>query len=307
MTAAAVTRFPIVALVGNPNSGKTALFHRLTGSKQKVANYAGVTVERKEGALVTPAGKRVRLFDLPGAYGLEAETPDERVTLEIITGRFAKEDRPDLIVCVVDATNLRQHLRLVIGLKRFDIPMIVALNMSDLAERNGLKFDPQILAVELAVPVVNTVAVTKGGITELLRALDAMATPSSQAVIDVPAITPEQIARDHVEVQRLLSLIGAERFDALQLSDRIDRVVLHPVLGPILLLTCLFFVFQAVFSWARPMMDGIDSGVSAIGQWLSVSLPESLFRSLLVDGVIAGVGSVLVFLPQIAILFFFIL
>src|SRR5690242_4369906 len=157
MSTVSIARPPIVALVGNPNCGKTALFNRLTGSKQKVANYAGVTVERKEGLLVTPGGKRVRLFDLPGAYGLEAETPDERVTLEIITGRFAKEERPDLIVCVVDATNLRQHLRLVIGLRRFGVPMVVALNMIDLAERNGLKLDTQVLSRELGVPVVTTV------------------------------------------------------------------------------------------------------------------------------------------------------
>jgi len=307
MATASIRRLPIVALVGNPNCGKTALFNRLTGGKQKVANYAGVTVERKEGILLTPAGKRVRLFDLPGAYGLEAETPDEQVTLEVITGRFAREDRPDLIVCVVDATNLRQHLRLAIGLKRFGVPMIVALNMSDLAERNGLKLDAQVLARELAVPVVNTVAVRKFGITELLRVLDDMAMPSSRSVIDVPPISPEQIARDHAEVQRLLKLIGAERFDALQLSDRVDHVVLHPVFGPLILLVCLFLVFQAVFSWARPLMDGIDGGMTAIGQWLNMVLPESLLRSLLVDGVIAGVGSVLIFLPQIVILFFFIL
>lgn len=307
MTTATIPRSPIVALVGNPNCGKTALFNRLTGSRQKVANYAGVTVERKEGALITPGGKRVRLFDLPGAYGLEAETPDERVTIEVITGRFAQEDRPDLIVCVVDATNLRQHLRLVIGLRRFGVPMIVALNMSDLAERNGLKLDTDVLSRELGVPVVSTVAIHKMGIAQLLKALDERAAPSSQSVIDVPPITPEQIARDHAEVQHLLSLTNAERVDALRISDRVDHIVLHPLFGPIILLACLFLVFQAVFSWAQPLMRGIDASVSALGAWFNSVLPESLLRSLLVDGVVAGVGSVLVFLPQIVILFFFIL
>lgn len=307
MTTASIPRDPVVALVGNPNCGKTALFNRLTGSKQKVANYAGVTVERKEGALTTPGGKRVRLFDLPGAYGLEADTPDERVTLEVITGRFAREDRPDLIVCVVDATNLRQHLRLVIGLKRFGIPMVVALNMSDLAERNGLKPDTAVLARELGVPVVSTVAINKLGTAQLLQALDELAKPTLQTVVDVQPITPEQIARDHAQVQRVLALIGAERIDALRLSDRIDAVVLHPVLGPTILLVCLFLMFQAVFSWAKPLMDGIDTAIGVIALGLNTAMPQSLLRSLLVDGVVAGVGSVLVFLPQIVILFFFIL
>ena len=300
-------RPPIVALVGNPNCGKTALFNLLTGSRQKVANYAGVTVERKEGSLITPAGKRLRVFDLPGAYGLEAETPDERVTLDVITGHFAKEDRPDLIVCVVDATNLRQHLRLAVGLKRFGIPMILALNMSDLAERGGLKLDAELLSFELAMPVVTTIAIRKSGITQLLYALNEMAIATVQSVIKRPIVSPEQLAQDHAEVQRLLEKLGADRFNPLRFSDRVDRVVLHPIIGPLLLLICLFLIFQAVFSWAQPVMNGINITIGALGSWLNTALPESLFRSLLVDGIVAGVGSVLVFLPQIIILFFFIL
>jgi len=307
MSTALHARLPVVALVGNPNCGKTALFNLLTGSRQKVANYAGVTVERKEGLLATPTGKRVRLFDLPGAYGLEAETPDEKVTLDVITGRFDHEDQPDLIVCVVDATNLRQHLRLALGLKRFGLPMILALNMSDLAERNGLKLNTAMLAQELGIPVVQTVGLRRTGINSLLEQLDSFAVCGAQVQLPPAVVTPEQIARDHMEVQRLLRLLGADRIDSLRISDRIDRYVLHPVLGPLILLCCLFLVFQAVFAWAQPLMQGIDTVVSAVGTFLHAALPDSLLRSLLVDGVVAGVGSVIIFLPQIVILFFFIL
>lgn len=300
-------RLPVVALVGNPNSGKTALFNLLTGSRQKVANYAGVTVERKEGFLFTPSGKRVRLFDLPGAYGLEAETPDEKVTLDVITGRFAREDQPDLIVCVADATNLRQHLRLALGLKRFGVPMILALNMSDLAERNGIKLDAALLSRELGIPVVQTMGLRRTGVHSLLEQLDTDALCTQQSELQISPVTPEQIARDHTEVQRLLRLLGVDHMNALQVSDRIDRVVLHPVAGPLILLLCLFLVFQAVFAWATPLMDGIDAAVTALGGFIQNSLPDSLLRSLLVDGIIAGLGSVVIFLPQIVILFFFIL
>lgn len=300
-------RDPIIALVGNPNCGKTALFNLLTGSRQKVANYAGVTVERKEGMLLTPAGKRLRVFDLPGAYGLEAETPDEQVTLEIVTGRRNPEERPDLIVCVVDATNLRQHLRLAVGLKRMGTPVLLALNMSDLAERSGLHIDAQLLSRELGVPVVKTVGVRRGGIAGLLRALDEMAQLSERSPVQMPPMTPEQVARDHAEVTRLLKILGIDRFVAAQHSDRIDKLVLHPIAGPLILLTCLFLIFQAVFAWATPFMDGIDAAIANVGNLIGAALPEGLLKSLLIDGIIAGIQSVLIFLPQIVILFLFIL
>lgn len=300
-------RTPVVALVGNPNCGKTALFNLLTGSSQKVANYAGVTVERKEGSLTTPSGKRLRIFDLPGAYGLEAETPDERVTLEVITGRYAAEDQPDLIVCVVDSTNLRQHLRLAIGLRRMGIPMLLALNMNDLAERSGLFVDEKLLATELGIPIVKTVAVRRAGIAQLLSKLDAIPLTARSEQIELPSVTPTRIAQDHAEVQRLLTKLKIDRIAANQASDRIDRVVLHPVIGPLLLLSCLFLIFQAVFAWAEPLMDGIEAVVAAVGYFMGTVLPDGLLRSLLIDGVIAGIGSVLVFLPQIVILFLFIL
>lgn len=300
-------REPIVALVGNPNCGKTALFNLLTGGRQKVANYAGVTVERKEGSFTTPRGKRLRVFDLPGAYGLEAETPDERVTLEIITGQRSPDERPDLIVCVVDATNLRQHLRLAIGLKRMGVPVLLALNMSDLAERAGLRIDAQVLSRELGLPVVKTVGVRRGGVAELLHALDDMARLTDQCVVAIPSVTPQQIARDHAEVTRLLKSLEIEQFVPSQYSDRIDKVVLHPVAGPLILVACLFLIFQAVFAWAAPLMDGIEFLVGAAGDLIGTAFQQGLLRSLLIDGIVAGIGSVLVFLPQIVILFLFIL
>jgi ferrous iron transport protein B len=301
-------RSPVVALVGNPNCGKTALFNLLTGSRQKVANYAGVTVERKEGQLFTASGRHIRLFDLPGAYGLEAETPDEKVTLDVLSGRLAAEQRPDLIVCVVDSTNLRQHLRLVVGLRRFGMPMVLALNMSDLAARHGLKLDVDLLSRELGIPVVRTIGTHREGVHSLLNAIDSVV-ELSQPVTDgkLPVITPETIASDHAEVRRVLSLIGEANTDSLRASDRIDRVVLHPVAGPLILLCCLFLIFQAVFIWAQPPMDGINAAVSYLGTYLQQMLPDSMLRSLLIDGVIGGLGSVVVFLPQIVILFFFIL
>ena len=301
---------PLVALVGNPNCGKTALFNLLTGSRQKVANYAGVTVERKEGLLVTPAGRRVRILDLPGAYSLDALTPDEHVTADIVFGRRGGERRPDFFVCVTDATNLRQNLRLVLALKRLGLPMVVALNMSDVARRKGFAIDPQRLAAELGVPVVETVGVRPGGVRELVAVLDKLSLSAGSAAAGAgePAQqTPDDVERDHDEVRRILRVVGGERNDGLVFSDRVDAIVLHPVLGPLILAVILFLVFQAVFAWAQLPMDAIKNGVQLFGQWIGALLPDSLFKDLLVNGILAGVGSVLVFLPQIMILFFFIL
>jgi ferrous iron transport protein B len=310
VNAATTSTTPLVALVGNPNCGKTALFNLLTGSHQKVANYAGVTVERKEGAFETPAGKRIRLLDLPGVYGLDAQTVDERVMVDALLGRLPGERRPDLIVCVADATNLRMNLRLALAVRRLGVPMILALNMSDLAAKRGLKIDAAVLSRELDMPVVSTVGLRRSGIESLLKQLDQL--PSTPATAEQPSIsetpfTAQQLERDHVEVTRLLRLIGADREAEDTATDRVDRVVLHPIVGPIILLATLFLVFQAVFAWATPLMDGIEVGVGALGESLGALLNEGLLRSLLIDGIIAGVGSVLVFLPQILILFFFII
>ncbi len=299
---------PLVALVGNPNCGKTALFNVLTGSRQKVANYAGVTVERKEGSLLTPSGSRVRILDLPGAYSLDPLTPDEQVTADVLLGRRAGESAPDFVVCVTDATNLRQNLRLVLSLRRLGLPMVVVLNMTDIARRKGIVIDPERLSHELGVPVVETVGVKVSGAKRLIDMLDSAAIPPRAAgKFEWRTPSSDDIARDQAEVRRILKAVGADRIDGVTFSDKLDAVVLHPVAGPLILAVVLFLVFQAVFAWAQVPMDAIKAGVDALAGWLGQIMPESLLKGLLVNGILAGVGSVFVFLPQIIILFFFIL
>jgi len=299
---------PLIALVGNPNCGKTALFNILTGSRQKVANYAGVTVERKEGSLLTPSGLRIRILDLPGAYSLDPLTPDEQVTADVLLGRRAGESRPDFVVCVTDATNLRQNLRLVLSLKRLGLPMVVALNMTDIARRKGIVIDAERLAAELGMPVVETVGVKSAGVKSLLRVLSDKVAPQGQRPEVVwRSLSAAEIEHDQSEVRRILGVIGGDRLDGITFSDRVDALVLHPVLGPLILAVILFLVFQAVFAWAQVPMDAIKQGVTLFGEWVSAVLPASLLKDLLVNGVLAGVGNVLAFLPQIIILFFFIL
>jgi ferrous iron transport protein B len=289
-----------IALVGNPNCGKTALFNRLTGSRQKVANYAGVTVERKEGRFITPAGRAVRVLDLPGAYSLAAVSPDEAITRDICHGRMPSgEVPPDVLVCVADATNLRLHLRFILELRALGRPMLVALNMMDAAARRGMRIDTALLARELGVPVIETVAVRRDGVDALLGALDV-----AGAIAAPAAAAPENL---HAQVHRLLKAAVQMPRATAAIDDAIDRVVLHPVWGLAILALTMFLMFQAVFSWATPVMDGIKAGVAQSGQLVAGVLPEGPLRSLLVDGVIAGAGAVIVFLPQILILFFFIL
>lgn len=292
---------PLLALLGNPNCGKTALFNRLTGSRQKVANYAGVTVERVEGRLATAGGRVLRLLDLPGAYSLYPRSPDERVTRDVLMGHAAGEKRPDLVLCVVDAANLRRHLKLVMAALRLGLPCVVALNMADRAERLGLAVDADALAAELGVPVVRTVATSGEGIDALRALLDERRhwTPAPPPVGDE--------ATDAEHVQAILKRLGLA--DALpeEPSDRVDAWVLHPVLGPLLLMLVLFLMFQAVYTWAEPPMGWIEAGSAWVGGQLGAALPDGWLRSLLVDGIVAGVGGVLVFLPQIMILFGFIL
>ncbi len=299
---------PLVALVGNPNCGKTALFNVLTGSRQKVANYAGVTVERKEGVLQTPSGLRVRILDLPGAYSLDPLTPDEQVTADVLLGRRAGESVPDFAVCVTDATNLRQNLRLVLALKRLGQPMVVALNMTDIARRKGILIDVERLAQELGVPVVETVGIKTSGARDLIEVLDSVAVPAKRAArIEWRPPTTQDIEHDQSEVRRILGVVGGDRLDGVTFSDRVDSVVLHPIAGPLILASILFLVFQAVFAWAQVPMDAIKLGVGTFATWIGHALPPSLLKGLLVEGVLAGAGNVLVFLPQIIILFFFIL
>src|SRR6267154_373771 len=299
---------PLIALVGNPNCGKTALFNILTGSRQKVANYAGVTVERKEGSLLTPSGLRIRILDLPGAYSLDPLTPDEQVTADVLLGRRSGETAPDFVVCVTDATNLRQNLRLVLSLKRLGLPMVVALNMTDIARRKGIVIDAERLGVELGVPVVETVGVKTAGVRALIKVLDATAMPERRTLGAVwQPLSRSDIEHDQAEVRRILGVVGGDRLEGVTFSDRLDALVLHPVLGPAILAVILFLVFQAVFAWAQAPMDEVKLGVATFGNWLGAVLPQSLLRDLAINGILAGVGSVLVFLPQIIILFCFIL
>lgn len=297
-----------LSLIGVPNCGKTALFNRLTGSRQKVANYPGVTVERKEGRFVGPTtGRTYRLLDLPGAYSLEPTSLDEAIARDVVLGRHASEPPPDLLVCVVDATNLRLNLRLVLDLKRLGRPLIVALNMSDLARSRGFHVDRAALERALGVPVVETVAVRPGGERELVEAIDRYDFSQRVGRIDPPALTPADVVATQREVRRILDEVNYRVPARLAALSRLDSLVLHPVGGPLLLAAILFLMFQAVFSWAELPMNAIEAGVAAVGEWIAGTLSEGPLRSLLVDGVVAGAGAVLVFLPQIIILFFFIL
>ncbi len=297
-----------LSLIGVPNCGKTALFNRLTGSRQKVANYPGVTVERKEGRFVGPTtGRTYRLLDLPGAYSLEPASLDEAIARDVILGRHATEPPPDLLVCVVDATNLRLNLRLVLELKRLGRPLIVALNMSDLARSRGYHVHREALEQVLGVPVVETVAVQPGGEKALVEAIDRYTYVQRIGRIDAPVVSAAEVEATQREVRRILDEIGYRVPARLALLTRLDAVVLHPVGGPLLLAVVLFLMFQAVFSWAEVPMDAIEAGVAKVGEWIGAALSAGPLRSLLIDGVVAGVGSVLVFLPQILILFLFIL
>jgi len=300
-----------VALLGNPNCGKTALFNLLTGARQKVANYAGVTVERKEGTLQTASGRRVRVLDLPGAYSLHAQSMDEAVTRDIVTGQRAGEPAPEVLVCVTDATHLRLNLRLVLEARALGLPMVLVLNMSDVAERQGIVIDREALVRELGMPVLATVGVRGGGAQELVQWLDT-AQPAALAAAQVPVARPEgsaqqQVMQLHQQVRRIIDVAVRAPQVSLHRDDRIDAVVLHPVWGMVLLAVTLFLMFQAVFSWAAAPMDWIKAATEAAGAWVNANMGEGTLRSLLTDGIIAGAGGVVVFLPQILILFFFIL
>ncbi len=298
-----------VALVGRPNCGKTALFNALTGSRQKVANYPGVTVERKEGALATPAGRLLKLLDLPGTYSLRARSPDEVVTRDAVLGRLEGETPPDLFVCVGDATNLRLCLRLVLEIKRTGQPMVFALNMFDIARHRGMVIDVARMEAELGVPVVTSVAVRRGGTAALLDKVDAaLAAPRvPHAAEGWSEPDAAGVRRLQKEADRILraSVQHPEAPDTV--TARLDKVLLHPVAGLAILLAVLFLMFQAVFTWAAPAMELIKAGFDALGVWVGTLVPAGLLLSFIQNGLIAGVGSVLVFLPQILVLFLFIL
>ena len=295
-----------VALVGNPNCGKTALFNLLTGARQKVANYAGVTVERKAGIAHLPDGGSVSVIDLPGTYSLHPASADEQVTLEVIEGRRAGEEAPDLIVAVVDATNLRMNLRLVLELRHLGRPMLVALNMMDTARAQGLHIDVPALSQLLGCPVVETVAVQHHGHHALLAELAKDLPPVHQHVDGRHVETPDARALQD-EVRRILSRAAPLAAPGTRFHPRLDALLMHPLWGLLILATLLFVMFQAVFTWAEWPMSLIEDGMAGLGAWAGVQMADGPLKSLVVDGAIAGAGAVLVFLPQILILFAFIL
>lgn len=295
---------PVVALVGNPNAGKTSLFNALTGSRQKVGNYPGVTVERKSGRLALPDGRIADLIDLPGTYSLTPRSPDEQVTRDAVLGHLSGEKRLDAIVAVIDATNLRNHLRFVLELRRLGLPMLVALNMVDLAERDGTSIDTERLASILGLPVIATVAVRRRGLAELGAGLAGVLRGETPAIAASPDSDITLLQREARTIANAVTLAqGAQR----RWSQRLDGITLHPVFGPMLLAGLLFFMFQAVFAGAEAPMAWLAGLVSSAQAALSSALAAGPLRSLLIDGVLGGVGAVVVFLPQILILFFFIL
>jgi len=306
---------PLVALLGNPNCGKTALFNLLTGSRQKVANYSGVTVERKEGRLTLGSGKNIRVLDLPGAYSLYPRSLDEKVTCNVLLGRAEGEKRPDLVVCVLSAMNLRRNLRLVLAAKRLGLPCVVVLNMLDIAKRQGLQIDTAALSSELGLPVLTSIGIQSNGADEIKqflsnldwRNLNSLRTGTGDATLENVASHIAHTETDNIQVQRILQNLKLDQIIPDQLSDRLDAVLLHPVIGPIILVALLFCIFQAVFSWATVPMDLIKSAVEYLGAQIMDILPNGWLRSLLINGILAGLGGVVIFLPQILILFFFIL
>ena len=297
-----MSRYRTAALVGNPNAGKSALFNVLTGARQKIANYPGVTVERKSGRMVLPSGEPVELTDLPGSYGLHPTSPDEEVTAKVIMGEFPGEAAPEVLVVVLDASNLEQHLVFAQEVIELGKPTVVALNMMDLAERDGLVIDPNALEKALGVPVISTVAVRRKGIAELIDAIAAAEARESEHPRPHVTLPERRLTAHAIAEGAIISETTRHR-----LHSRLDNLLIHPWFGPPILLVLLFVVFQAVFAWATPFADALEGVVGLLGEGVQGVLPPSLLRDLITEGILAGVGSVVVFLPQIVILFFFIL
>jgi len=299
------TSSPLVVLAGNPNAGKSALFNMLTGARQKIANYPGVTVERKSGHFALPDGRPAEVLDLPGSYGLNATSPDEAVTRDVLIGNYDAERRADAIILVLDAANLDNHLRFAIEVIALGRPVVIALNMMDLAARDGLTLNPMALQEALGVPVVPTVAVRRKGLNELSEALAGQL--KNAAISEPNTGLPVEEKAIFKEARRLAKLTVESETAARRWSERADLLLLHPIFGPLVLLGLLFVMFQAVYSWSAAPMDAIEAGAGLLSSFVENNMADGFIRSLIVEGLIAGVGSVIVFLPQILILFLFIL
>lgn len=296
-----------IALVGAPNSGKTSLFNALTGLSQKVGNYPGVTVERKAGDYISTSGKKMSIIDLPGLYSLNPQSIDEQISYDILNGTNSIEEKPDYIIVVIDSSSLERSLSLALELSSLKIPMLIALNMIDLAKSRGLKINTKILSDQLGAQVVETVATSAKSLETLHKAIDSVEkTKEIKERIQINKPTMEDIANRFKQVEQILKQCVLQPITHDQLTLRLDKFLLHKIWGNIFLFLVMLFMFQSVFSWASTPMEIIDSGFGLLGGFISNILPDGLIRSLLVDGIIAGVGAVLIFLPQILILFFFI-
>ncbi len=297
------------ALIGAPNCGKTVLFNGLTGANAKVANYAGVTVDKRLGTLI--GHHDIQIIDLPGTYSLRTTSPDEQVARDVVLGKLGQ--RPDAIIAVADATNLRMTLRMILELKTLGLPMLVSLNMADVAQARGLQIDVAKLSELLGVPVLLTAAVRADDIRAMREAVATLPRHDPHVTaVQQADLLERQLA--HLDTQQLYQqvddIIQAAVQQNLQLPNwhkQLDAVLLHPMLGIPILLVVLLLVFQAVYAWAEPLMTLIEDAFAWLGAWVTSVLPEGILADLLVNGVIAGVGGVLVFLPQITILFAFIL
>ncbi len=306
---------PLVALVGPPNSGKTTLFNRLTGLRQKVANYPGVTVEKHVGTVALGDGRALDLVDLPGVHGFSARTLDERVTRDVLEGKLDGMRAPDALVLIVDSTRLENQLMLVEPVLELELPTLLVLNMSDELDERGGVVDDEALARRLGVDIVRTSARTGAGVPEVLEYLSAVqaadpgAPKKERTLSNVPRTVTlpvvDAFAQRRKLVRDIVDEAGFVPPGPSKLSDRLDSVFLHKVFGPLVFLAVVVLVFQSIFTWAVPLMDGIEWMIETSGTWLVTTLPDTWFRSLLLDGVWAGVGSVIVFLPQILILFLF--
>lgn len=292
-----------IALVGNPNCGKTALFNLLTGGRQKVANYAGVTIERKEGRFVAPSGRVLQILDLPGAYSFDVVSPDEQITRDVLEGNYPGEAAPDLIVCVADATNLRLHLRFVLEVRRLGRPVVLALNMMDAARRRGIDIDVPELSRRLGLPVVETVAVKRDGARALVARVDGELPQAGPVQADDAASRADL----HAQVRELLAATVRMPRHTAELDDALDRWALHPVFGLAILAVVMFLVFQAVYAAGKPMTDLIGDGFGWLGAHVAAWLPAGPLQGLITDGIFTGLGTVLGFMPEILVLFFFIL